>query len=125
MSERVTIGGVSYEAVGSSTSNLLLKCNGTARIQWGSKLIDLIKNGKLQVDSNSTQISIVKDETEIKHDGLYVVNKDESSQLFVCKNGERYNLTQTDLYISASTKQDFTVEQKKQAQENIGFYYHF
>ena len=44
MSERTTIGGVSYETIGSSSSNLLLKCNGTARIQWGNKLIDLIKN---------------------------------------------------------------------------------
>ena len=47
MSERTTIGGTVYEAIGSSSSNLLLKCNGTARIQWGSKLIDLIKNGKI------------------------------------------------------------------------------
>ena len=42
MSERTTIGGVTYESVGSSSSNLLLKCNGTARIQWGTKLIDLV-----------------------------------------------------------------------------------
>jgi hypothetical protein len=47
MSERTTIGGTVYEAIGSSSSNLLLKCNGTARIQWGGKLIDLIKNGKI------------------------------------------------------------------------------
>ena len=45
MNERTTIGGVVYESIGSSTSNLLLKCNGVARIQWGNKLIDLIKNG--------------------------------------------------------------------------------
>jgi hypothetical protein len=32
MSERTTIGGTSYESIGSSSSNLLLKCNGTARI---------------------------------------------------------------------------------------------
>ena len=42
MSERTTIGTTTYEAIGSSSSNLLLKCNGTARIQWGNKLIDLI-----------------------------------------------------------------------------------
>ncbi len=47
MRERTTIGGTVYETVGSSTSNLLLKCNGTARIQWGNTLIDLIKDGKL------------------------------------------------------------------------------
>jgi hypothetical protein len=32
MSERTVIGGVSYETIGSNTSNLLLRCNGTARI---------------------------------------------------------------------------------------------
>lgn len=52
MSERTTIGGTSYESIGSSSSNLLLKCNGTARIQWGNKLIDLIKDGKLAVESS-------------------------------------------------------------------------
>lgn len=123
MNQRTTIGGTVYESVGSNTSNLLLRCNGTARIQWGNKLIDLIKNGKLAVDDSSTKVSIVNDESEIKHDGLYVVKKDKSQQLFVCKSGERYNLTGADLYISANTKQDLTVEQKKQAQENIGICY--
>jgi hypothetical protein len=32
MSEKTTIGGTIYETLGSSDSNLLLKCNGTARI---------------------------------------------------------------------------------------------
>lgn len=123
MNQRTTIGGTVYESVGSNTSNLLLRCNGTARIQWGNKLIDLIKNGKLAVENSSAQVSIIKDESEIKQDGLYVINNDKSSKLFVCKNGERYDITGSDLYISASTKQDFTVEQKKQAQENLGMYY--
>ena len=122
MSERTVIGGVSYETVGSNTSNLLLRCNGTARIQWGNKLIDLIKNGKI-AGNDSLQVSIVSDESEIKQDGIYVVNKDKSQQFFVCKNGERYNLSGADLYISASTKQDFTDEQKTQIHENIGLQY--
>jgi hypothetical protein len=53
MNEKVTIGGISYEAVGSKSSNLLLRCNGTARIEWGDKLIDLIKNGKIAVENTS------------------------------------------------------------------------
>jgi hypothetical protein len=52
INDRTVIGGVSYESVGSSTSNLLLKSNGTVRVQWGSKLIDLIKNGKIVSDSS-------------------------------------------------------------------------
>ena len=123
MSERTTIGGTVYETVGSSSSNLLLKCNGTARIQWGTKLIDLIKNGKLASGDSSAQISIVSDESEIKSDGVYVLNTEKSSQLWIRKNSTNYNFTDTELYISASTKQDITAEQQKRALENIGMYY--
>lgn len=123
MSERTTIGGTVYESIGSSSSNLLLKCNGTARIQWGNKLIDLIKNGKIASGDSSTQISVISDIADIKSDGVYVLNTEKSVQLWICKNGEQYNLTGTDLYISASTKQDITAEQSKQALENIGMYY--
>ena len=38
MMEKTTIGGTTYDSIGSSSSNLLLKCNGTARIQWGGQL---------------------------------------------------------------------------------------
>ena len=102
MSERTTIGGTVYESIGSSSSNLLLRCNGTAKIQWGNKLIDLIKNGKLAIESSS--INIISDESEIKKDGIYIVNKETSCQLWVCLKGEHYNLIGGDLYISANTK---------------------
>lgn len=123
MSERTTIGGTVYEVVGSSSSNLLLKCNGTARIQWGNKLIDLIKNGKIASENSSTPIFVISDESEIKSDGIYVLQTENSSQLWIRKNSETYNFTDTDLYISASTKQNITVDQQKQALENIGMYY--
>lgn len=122
MSERTTIGGVVYESVGSSKSNLLLKCNGTARIQWGTKLIDLIKNGKI-VSGDSDPIFIIQDESEIKSDGIYIINSEETPKLIIQKNRQKYNLNGTDLYISASKKQNLTVEQQKQAFENIGFQY--
>lgn len=121
MSERTTIGGVNYETVGSSTSNLLLKCNGTARIQWGNKLIDLIKNGKLASEDSSIQVSVVSEESEIKTDGIYILDK-EKPQLLINKKGKNYNLTGTDLYISTN-KQDITGEQKFQVLQNIGMYY--
>ena len=123
MSERTTIGGVVYESIGSSSSNLLLKCNGTARIQWGNKLIDLIKNGKIVSGDTSTQIFIVSNKEEIKQDGIYLINNEKSQELWICKKGEQYNLINADLYISANTKQDITAEQQKQALHNIGFYY--
>lgn len=123
MSERTTIGGTVYEAIGSSSSNLLLKCNGTARIQWGNRLIDLIKNGKIASEDSQELIFIVSDESEIKSDGIYVLTTDESFQLWICKDGNKYDFTGTELYISASKEQNLTVEQKKQALDNIGFQY--
>lgn len=123
MSTKTVIGGTTYETVGSSTSNLLLKCNGTARIQWGTKLIDLIKNGKIVSENSSEQIFKVSDKSEMSKDGIYIITKDDSSELWVYKNGESYSFTGADLYISASTKQDITVEQQKQALENLGIYY--
>lgn len=122
MSERITIGGTVYESVGSSSSNLLLKCNGTARIQWGNKFIDLIKNGKV-ASGDSIPIFIISNESEIKTDGIYILNSEKSSKLWVCKSGKHYNLTNNELYISASTQQDIPVEQQKQVLENIGLYY--
>ncbi len=123
MSEKTTIGGVVYETIGSSSSNLLLKCNGTARIQWGTKLIDLIKNGKIVSENSEETITIVSEESEIKKSGIYILKKDDINQLWICKKGEKYNLTGTDLYISATNKQNITVDQQKQALENIGIYY--
>lgn len=123
MSERTTIGGTVYETVGSSTSNLLLRCNGTARIQWGTKLIDLVKNGKIASGDSSAQILVVSNESDIKTDGIYVINAEKSSRLIIRKNSENYDFTDTELYISANNKQELTVEQQKQAMENIGMYY--
>lgn len=122
MSERTTIGGVTYESIGSSTSNLLLKCNGTARIQWGSKLIDLVKNGKIALGNSSNNIYIISDISEITSDGIYVINNEQSSQVLINKQGKQYPIT-SDLYISATKTQDLTVEQKQQAIQNLGLYY--
>lgn len=123
MSERTVIGGISYETIGSSNANLLLKCNGTARIQWGNKLIDLIKNGKIAQSELQELIFIVQDESQITNDGIYIVESEDSTKILLYKNAQTYDLLGTDLYISASKKQNITVEQQKQALENLGIYF--
>ena len=124
MSERTVIGGISYETVGSSSSNLLIRCNGTARIQWGNKLIDLIKNGKIASSEPKETLYIISDESEMKNTGIYVIIKDdESYSIYFYKDGQKYVLAESDLYISATKQQEFTVEQKSQAQQNIGICY--
>lgn len=122
MSERTTIGGTVYESIGSSSSNLLLKCNGIARIQWGSKLIDLIKNGKI-VSSSQELLFVVSNSEDIKSDGIYVVDTEEQTQLWICNKGNKYNLTGEDLYISTSKDQKLTAEQKNLVLGNIGIYH--
>lgn len=42
--------GKVFTTIGSLTSNLLLKTKGDLKIQWGNKYIDLIKDGKLNMD---------------------------------------------------------------------------
>ena len=124
MSERTVIGGTTYETFGSSSSNLLLKCNGTARIQWGNKLIDLIKNGKIASSEPKETLFVVSDEDEMKHTGIYVIIKDdESYAIYFYKDNQKYVLAESDLYISATKQQELTVEQKLQAQQNIGVCY--
>lgn len=123
MSDRTVIGGITYETIGSSNSNLLLKCNGTARIQWGSKLIDLVKNGKIFSETQQNLLYIIQNESEIKGDGIYIIDS-EDVQIWVCKDNNKYNLTGTDLCISTNKNQNLTGEQKTQALINIGVQYH-
>ena len=52
IADKINMFGKTYNTVGSSDSNLVLKTKGDLKIQWGSKYIDLIKNGKI-VSSNS------------------------------------------------------------------------
>lgn len=120
MNERTVIGGVSYETVGSSTSNLLIRCNGTARIQWGSRLIDLVKNGKLATPDAKEFIFVIQNESQINDDGIYIMEQDETTKILLYKNNQKYDLSRTDLYISATDKQNITAEQQKQALENLG-----
>ena len=43
--------GRSYSQAGSSNSDFVIKTKGQVKIQWGSKFIDLIKDGKINVNS--------------------------------------------------------------------------
>lgn len=96
MGDKTIIGGVSYETLGSSSSNLLLKCNGTARIQWGNKLIDLLKNGK--ISSSQDFIFNIQDISEIKQDGLYILNSEDDIKLIINKSGIQYYIPDNPLY---------------------------
>lgn len=108
MSEKTIIGGVTYESVGSSSSNLLLKCNGTARIQWGTKLIDLIKDGKI-ISETKNQIFITSNESDIQTDGVYILLKENTTEFWICKNKNKYNLSEST--VQTLTQRLETIEQ--------------
>ena len=63
--------GRSFSDVGSTSSDFLIKTRGQVKVQIGGKFIDLIKDGKINVN-----FEVDDDLIKIKYDGgLMVVNK--------------------------------------------------
>lgn len=114
--------GRAYETAGSTNSDFMIKTKGKIKIQWGDKFIDLIKDGKINTDSDF--LNTVKDSDSIgKTDGIYYAKEDGS--LWVVIGGNKINLRGDigNVYVSYMAPQDTTLEQKKQAQYNIGLVY--
>lgn len=115
--------GKNYQEAGKSSSPLLLRSNGEIKLQWGNKFIDLIKNGKLNSQSDNILFT-VSTKNDINKDGIYLVTEDNS--IWFSLNGTILQLSNTDsdtTYISYMVEQKTTAEQKYQALTNIGFYY--
>lgn len=114
--------GRTYSTVGNSDSDFIIKTRGQVKVQWGKKFIDIIKDGKLNVDVSF--IGSVDSYNDIgSKDGLYYVKEDGSIYLVV--NGNKINiLGDTDgTYVSFASKQDTADEQKGQASKNLGIRY--
>lgn len=111
--------GRTYETVGNVSGDLLLKTRGGVKVQIGSSFIDLIKNGKINVDIDI--IKEVSSKDDIIDNGLYIVK----DILYV-----KYQDTVLPLNNSTEGNQvsylpqlNITQEQRIQAQKNIGIYY--
>lgn len=52
----LTMFGKTYETVGSTSGNLLLRTKGDLKIQWGNKFIDLVKDGRINAENKSIDI---------------------------------------------------------------------
>ena len=114
--------GRTYSTVGNSDSDFIIKTRGQVKVQWGKKFIDIIKDGKLNVDVSF--IGSVDSYNDIgSKDGLYYVKEDGSIYLVV--NGNKINiLGDVDgTYVSFVSKQDTADEQKGQASKNLGIRY--
>lgn len=109
--------GRSYTSIGNSNSDFLIKTKGQIKIQWGQKFIDLIKDGKINVDAKF----IYKENSVGVKDGIYVIGND-----IILKIGDQeINLIGEtgNTYVSFQNKQEATPEQKYIALNNIGFIY--
>jgi hypothetical protein len=71
-----TMFGKAYDTVGSADKNLVLQTRGDLKVKWGGKYIDLIKNGKINVDVDLLKKVDSKD--SIYKDGLYLIEGDET-----------------------------------------------
>ena len=71
-----TMFGKAYDTVGSADKNLILQTRGDLKVKWGGKYIDLIKNGKINVDVDLLKKVDSKD--SIYKDGLYLIEGDET-----------------------------------------------
>lgn len=114
-----TIAGKNSNVVGNKDTTLILR--GTSlKYQFGNKFIDLIKNGK--INSESEQILKTADSIDsVQSDGIYLVDEN----IWAIIGGTKVQLSDsTTTYVSYLVKQeDVTAEQKTTALTNIGFYY--
>lgn len=111
--------GRTYETVGNVSGDLLLKTRGGVKIQIGSSFIDLIKNGKINVDIDiikeaSSKDNIIDNGLYIIKDVLYVKYQDTVLPL---------NSNTGENQVSYLPQLNITQEQRIQAQKNIGIYY--
>lgn len=114
--------GRTYSTVGNSDSDFIIKTRGQVKVQWGKKFIDIIKDGKLNVDVSF--IDSVDSYNDIgSKDGLYYVK--ENGSIYLVVNGNKINiLGDVDgTYVSFASKQDTADEQKGQASKNLGIRY--
>lgn len=111
--------GRTYETVGNVSGDLLLKTRGGVKVQIGSSFIDLVKNGKINVDIDiikeaSSKDNIIDNGLYLVKDVLYVKYQDTVLPL---------NSNTGDNLVSYLPQLNITQEQQIQAQKNIGIYY--
>ncbi len=110
--------GRSYETVGSSSKDIILKTRGKVKIQYGSKLIDLVKDGKINTDAKL----VYKGKEVGVQDGLYVLD---NGEVWVVAGSTKMALvggTGT-TFVSFLAGQEVDAGQKRNALYNIGLIY--
>ena len=113
--------GRSYEHVGKEGNDLVLVTKGKIKIKWGNKYIDLLKDGKLNVDIDFIKsVETEEDVHSASGNGIFVTDEGE---VFI-KWGDMVipivqDVSDTD-YVSYTLQEGKTGEEKGNAQVNIG-----
>lgn len=115
--------GSTYEGIGSTSSDLLLKTRGQVKIQIGKRFVDLIKDGKI-ASSNEPIFYTVESIDNIDKNGIYLIGND----VYIRIEGNTIQITQPDsdtseTFVSIISDQQTTTQQKKIARKNIGLDY--
>lgn len=122
LQKNLSLFGRSYAQYGNTNSDFLIKTKGQVKIQWGNKFIDLIKDGKINVDSSFIFSSTSKDKIGVK-DGLYVLN---SGEVYLKIGGQEPIPLAGEVgttYVSFLEGQETPADSKYNALRNIGFIY--
>lgn len=118
LEQNITLFGRSYSQIGNSDSDILMKTKGQVKIQWGNKFIDLIKDGKINVETKFIFSGDVgtKEGIYVLEDGsVYLKVKDKDAIPLIGEIGTTY--------VSFLGQQDTSSDSKYTALKNIGFLY--
>ena len=100
--------GKTYNTIGSTDSNFIIKTKGDLKIQWGSKFIDVIKDGKISTKGDSI-MKKVDSEEDIRGNGIFIID----DQVWINVDGTKIQLNNADQsYISFLQKQELKSEEK-------------
>lgn len=115
-----TLFGKTYNVVGSTDSNFLIKTKGDLKVQWGNKFINILKNGKIASEGTDL-LQTVSSSDDISGDGIYLVS--DTNEVWVSINGTKVSTVGSTTYVSYADTQELTAEQKRTALVNIGLFY--
>lgn len=123
--DKTNMFGKTYNTIGSTDSNFIIKTKGDLKVQWGGKFIDIIKNGKL-ASSQTNIFKTVSSIDNISGNGIYLVPTDDGNEIWVSIDGTKVNIAGEigTTYVSFLTEQkEVTADQKYIALVNAGLYY--
>lgn len=117
--------GKTYNTIGSTDSNFIIRTKGDLKVQWGGKFIDVIKNGKL-ASAGADILKVASSSDDISSNGVYLVPTDGGNEVWVSIDGTKVNISGEvgTTYVSFLTEQkEVTADQRYTALVNAGLYY--